>query len=133
MKGRFRTGERLRGGALALALLALLVGVLSPSGFMPSARASVGGPGFALVICTGHARPDPGKNGSGAPATASADLCAFAGGASLAASGDSGPRLAREPVFYAEPVVFAAAAQRPGLGLAAPPPPKTGPPAPSEV
>jgi hypothetical protein len=129
MKGRFNRGSQGWGGAWALALIALLVSVLSPSGFMPRAADGLGGPGFALVICTGHAQSDPGKTGSGAPAHAVAGLCAFAGGASLAASGDPGPRLARGPVFYAEPVVFAAVAQRPGLGLAAPPPPKTGPPA----
>jgi len=121
-----------------LAALALLVRLIVPAGFMPAASAS-GTP--TLVICTGQgqmAMPMPtgmhmaGMEHGKAPADHDGDMASH--GCFLAAVGgaiDIAAPLASIPLPFivaAEPVVHAFVA-RPGLGLAAPPPPKTGPPA----
>ncbi len=117
--------------APALIALALLARMLVPAGFMPSAN---GVPG--LVICTGqgamvlptaampmeHHAPGDGHDHQGdhgcpfAPMAAAADLAAQAPQPVL-------PFLAADVARLATRL-----ATRPGLGLAAPPPPKTGPP-----
>jgi hypothetical protein len=118
--------------APALALIALVIRVLVPQGFMV-APAEAAGP-IPLVICTGHGAVDaaslvggPAHKPAGKGATQDAP-CAFAGYAATPAP----------DLFTAEPVSFAAyhphvalAAPRdlaPGRGLAAPPLPARGPP-----
>jgi hypothetical protein len=127
-----RMGARLG----AIALMAMLVRALVPAGYM-LAQADTGQGRFLIVeMCEGHAakvidldtgkQVDPSKlpgkakgDGKGAP-------CVFAATASFAT-----------PVAIAEPVRFiashdaefgAAPKVRPGRGIAAPPPPSTGPP-----
>jgi hypothetical protein len=113
-----------------LVALALVARMLVPAGYMPSAQ---GAPG--LVICTGQGEmvmpaaampmkhsPDDGHDHGGehgcpfAPMAAAADLAAPlpVPAAPFAAIDSALPSLR--------------SAVRPGLGLAAPPPPKTGPP-----
>ncbi|MBU0555916.1 MAG: hypothetical protein KKD64_06080 [Alphaproteobacteria bacterium] len=113
----------------ALLVLVLLTRLLVPAGFMPAAQS-----GPAVVLCTGggmivgwidadgtvHEKQDEQKSATDAP-------CAFAGvGASLdgvspaimRAVGSIGPAL---PLATITAVTI-------GRGLAAPPPPQTGPP-----
>jgi hypothetical protein len=122
--------------ALVLALLALAVNVLVPSGFMPGRAAR--GAGVELVLCTGHgpvkvdgAAVAGGDDRGKAPAGKSSHepLCAFAGHG----AGVTAPDLAAfEPVeFVAYQAVAPARRQgdvAPGRGLAAPPLPARGPP-----
>jgi hypothetical protein len=126
-----RTGRKsaiwaLRPAAL-LAILAILLRASIPGGFMLSSAKAGSLP--ALVICTAQGlmtladHPDPGKIDDGKQDGA----CAFAA--------TSGPSIAPAPVVIAAPGYEAeatadriAADQRPGRGLAAPPPPTTGPP-----
>jgi hypothetical protein len=116
-----------RGLFLALAALALLLRVAIPAGYMVDSGAPGASPG--LVICTGHGplRLAPEKDGK-APAHRSADgVCAFAGHGLAAAP----PLAAPVPALFAPPPADPAPARtavRPGQGLAAPPPPPTGPP-----
>lgn len=125
--------------APVLAALALLARMLVPAGFMPMVSAQ-GVP--TLVICTGTgpiAIPAHSMHGiemghahqkqHDAPATShdGDHACPFG---AMAAVAD----LAGLPPVLPMPFVVAAARPlsklfaRPGLGLAAPPPPKTGPP-----
>ncbi len=111
---------------MMLALLAMLMLVVAPPGFMIAA----GGQGPTLVVCTGHGPllstselGHPGK----APKPSSDTPCAFAGhvGATL-------PIVVWMPATI--PVRFDLASSRPmidqfpGRGLVAPPPPSQGPP-----
>lgn len=124
-------GQRL---ALAMALVALSLRALVPGGFMATASARSGLP--TIVVCTGQGAMEVALDAAGhpvAPDTGEKSQalhhhpCAFAGAT-----------VAPEPSQAALPVIFAAVHQteaatatidqRPGLGLAAPPPPKTGPP-----
>jgi hypothetical protein len=111
------------------AVLALAARVLVPAGFMPSSDKA-----FALTVCTGvdtqtiwmdrkgglhQDNPEKHEQRNHKP-------CAFAGG------GDAAP-IAFTAVDQAEmvlPTVFSPKAAIPavGHGLAAPPPPQTGPP-----
>ncbi len=120
--------------ALALACAAILLRALIPAGFMPG-RSDTGA--IAMVVCTGSgaltmvmdrdghwspAKPDhaPGKSQPDHP-------CAFA--AAAAALTQPAGILEPLPAPVAENTALALPAhQRPGLGLAAPPPPTTGPP-----
>jgi hypothetical protein len=110
----------------ALAMLALVLQVCVPAGFMVSRDA--GAP--ALVVCTGHGAVtlagDHGQPGK-APADHEHGVCAFAGhgAAALAA-----PHVAPIPVAYAfaAPAPLQTMGQAPGRGLAAPPPPSQAPP-----
>jgi hypothetical protein len=113
-------------GAWLLAL-ALLVRLAAPTGWMLAPDAQ-GAP--QLVICTGHGPMtlDAGKGSAPAPKTVSDHPCAFAG-CGVAPP----PTLSAEPI--PAPVATAPAQslgiandQRPGRGLAAPPPPSRGPP-----
>ncbi|MFN3520830.1 MAG: hypothetical protein ACK4YQ_01170 [Phenylobacterium sp.] len=136
VRGAGHRGELRRTG-LVLVALALFMRVLIPAGYMASA--SPGGP--ALVICTGEGplqvSVDPaqaafeaslGHDGKPAgPEPKSDHPCAFAG----AAAPLTAPSLAEAPAplpAYPAPATVHAVHQRPGLGLAAPPPPTTGPP-----
>lgn len=123
---------------LVLVALALFMRVVVPAGYM---AAPTGAGGSAIVICTGqgafsltldadgraHKTPldDDGKSHSSDPRTD--HPCAFSGAATpvgaAALTLTDAPRLTYRPVALALP-----AHQRPGLGLAAPPPPTTGPP-----
>ena len=110
---------------LALASLALFLKILIPPGYM-AAPAKPDGPAFALVLCTaqGMVTLDPADHQDGAGDSAPSDEdgarhspCAFAGHGLNAPA----PDLADRPLIVATDVV-------PGRGLAAPPPPATGPP-----
>jgi hypothetical protein len=118
--------NRKGGLGAALAMLALVLQICVPGGFMVSRDA--GAP--ALVVCTGHGAvtlaDDHGQPGK-APADHEHGVCAFAGHGAAALTA---PVIAPIPVAYA----FAAASpvqadrQAPGRGLAAPPPPSQAPP-----
>lgn len=121
-----------RGVAVVLACLGLALRVLIPAGFM---AAPTGSP-LPLVLCTGHgpmtlaagALPGADQSPAKAPSDKHAgDHCVFAG--------HGAPALA--PLFApVRPTALAAIETRrllplglaPGRGLAAPPPPATGPP-----
>jgi len=127
--GRDRArSDGMRSVFLTLALLALVLKVLVPQGFMVSNK----GEGFPLVICTGHGVQTvaaANHDGSKAPLQKKSDVpCAFAGGVT--------PPAPSHLAVLSEP--YAAQADRigavrlrdliPGRGLAAPPPPSQGPP-----
>ena len=112
---------------LALIGLALAVRLLVPAGWMPAE-----GRGFAITLCTGSGAQAVWIDGKGnihkrAPATAPDHPCAFAGIAAPMLDGEA-------PLAILAPAAIRhAALTRPlaaiGQGLAAPPPPATGPPA----
>jgi hypothetical protein len=116
--------------AAALIVLALAVRVVIPSGFMPSSER-----GFALTICTGmdtqtvwmdskgklHKEdPSKGKSVEHSP-------CAFAGAAVADTVRTAHFESALSHITSAV-TVFSASEVSVGTGLAAPPPPATGPP-----
>ncbi len=117
---------------LALLVLTLAVRVVIPTGFMPTSNAQ----GFHVSICNGTGnmeawigldgkihKEDPGKGGS------HEQPCAFAG----LAFGGAVPEIAIVALAPtptgASTVPFHYTAVAIGRGLAAPPPPQTGPPA----
>lgn len=117
----------MRRWAFGFAVLALIVQVLTPSGYMVGRQ----GDHAAIVICTGHGPAGslsdlighPGK----APQSRHDAPCAFAGlGVSAAPPPTAlivGPiSLATQPALIAQFYLI------PGRGLAAPPPPSQGPP-----
>ena len=119
----------LRRAAPVLAVLALTLRILVPTGVMVAAAPDGG---LQMTLCTGMGAmtvapddggkaPDTGKGASESPCAFSA-VAAFTPTASMLL-----PALAPWP---APPVFIGLEAghQRPGLGLPAPPPPKTGPP-----
>ena len=131
-----RSEHRLRAIALALVACALALRILIPPGWMPART----GDGWTITICTGtgpmriampagivkstsDAHEAPAKHG---PA-AGDHPCAFAGATPLFHT----PAAAPPPVPMigpaADPLIRAAAVAI-GRGLAAPPPPATGPP-----
>lgn len=129
----------LRRMGLVLVALAMLVRVVVPAGYMAAATES-GGP--AIVICTGEGALEVVVDADGAASKAPLGQdgqphksdpktdhpCAFAGAATPL--GAPVLALAAAPLLaYAPAVPVLPAHQRPGLGLAAPPPPTTGPPA----
>lgn len=109
---------------VALALLALLVRAVVPLGYMTSAER---GPGF--VICSGQgqvvatqSQRDPAHSGK-----ATSEACPFS--ALQLALDTPAPVLSVEPVMaFAQVGALPWRHLAPGLGLAAPPPPPTGPP-----
>lgn len=116
-----------RSAAILLAALAMAVRIMLPSGYMPGATAS-GAP--TIIICSGS-----GPLAMSLPMSPDRDHhdhdkaehpCAFAATAAPAElPAATAPLLA----LQAEAVVATRAITlRPGHGLAAPPPPKTGPP-----
>ena len=117
-------------GAIVLALMALAMRVAVPSGFMLAATPDHGLP--QLVICTGHGPLLLGADRHG-PADApqkqdASHTCVFAAGH---APGPPPERLTTlQPASAGSDIVLVSslADQRPGLGLAAPPPPSQGPP-----
>ncbi len=141
---RARTRERIiltwmqRMGARlgAFALLALLVRAIVPAGYMLAEADTGQGRYLTVEMCEGHAakvidldtgtQVDPSKLPGKADDTGNDAPCVFAGAASVAT-----------PVAIVEPVEFTATNDvaftidrsiRPGRGIAAPPPPATGPP-----
>jgi hypothetical protein len=116
-----------RGAMMALAILALVVKVLVPQGYMAAEHGD--GARFPLVICTAQGRVTLDTGDKHAPPHKSkADSpCAFAGNVVPPA-----PSLISVAAFdrwspFAT-VVTMVGDQRPGRGLAAPPPPAVGPP-----
>lgn len=125
----------------AIALLALLVRAITPAGFMLAAADAPGGRYLTVTFCENHTTPvqvidldtgklvdlasqSTGEGDDGSPDTS--PPCVFAGATALA-----------PPVQASELVEFIAVERRvfdardtmqPGRGIAAPPPPSTGPP-----
>jgi hypothetical protein len=109
-----------------LALLALVLKVVVPPGFM---LADTSGAGVALVICTGHGPLTLGHAGEhkAPPAKSRADApCAFAGNITPTAPVAIGP--APSAALIAQAARIIPLDQAPGRGLVAPPPPAIGPP-----
>ncbi len=111
---------------LALALLALVVKVAVPAGFMVAAPGT--GAGFPLVICTGHgpvlAHPAGDKGDSKAKPDAP---CAFSGQSAAAGTAPAKP-IGGQVYWLAVAPIRDRIALTPGRGLAAPPPPSQAPP-----
>lgn len=121
---------------LTLAVLALLVKVAIPAGFMPDTNRATGL--FAITLCTGQgpavgylnakgelvdhdpSKHDPKKSHREAP-------CAFAGNASASVEPLAEP-LAEPNAPTVAPQPFLRRHATPGRGLAAPPPPSHAPP-----
>lgn len=115
--------------ALTLLGLALALRVLVPAGWMPSAE----GRGFAITMCSGSGMETAwvdadGKVHKQAPAQGGDQHCAFAGlGAPMLGSDIPVPAMPTARANAAPGVTQSLASI--GQGLAAPPPPATGPPA----
>ncbi len=135
----FRSGRnRLRTIALALLACALALRLLIPAGWMPVADAQ----GFHLTLCSGAgpleippARPMAGMAHHGAhhhdhhhDQGIPDHPCAFAG-LGLALAEPVLPAIALIAPVIEAPVAIIPTAVAIGRGLAAPPPPPTGPPA----
>lgn len=122
----------------AFALLALLVRALVPSGYMLAEAEGAGGRYLVVQMCDGHAAAplvvdlDTGKlvdktSAPGKPGGKTADTpCAFAVSPHMASPPVATTLVAFVQARDAEIVVSAALS--PGRGIAAPPPPSTGPP-----
>lgn len=119
-----RFGRGFGRAGLVLALLALMLRAAVPAGYMV---AQDHGP--HLVICSGHAavaaetgdKPSKDRQKPDQP-------CAFAG-THVALEAPVVPAPVPHAQAPTKTVVLARAALSPGRGLAAPPPPSTGPPA----
>jgi hypothetical protein len=120
----------MRGWAVGLALLALFLQGLMPSGFMAAREAGRA----TVVICTGHGAAsslaDLAGHPTKQPQSKPAAPCAFAG-SGVAASPPVAALIAGPIVRQNTPLVAAHFDLSPGRGLAAPPPPSQGPPAPT--
>jgi hypothetical protein len=122
-------------GGVLLSLIALVMLVIVPPGFMASANGSAAG----LVICSGHGpltlsadgRLKP-LNDRQSPKSRPDAPCAFAGHGVAATPTPVAVAAPSHPSVRPEP--FQALADRaPGRGLAAPPPPSQAPPATSLI
>jgi hypothetical protein len=127
MRGSMRIEVIERGLAAGLAMLALVVQVLVPQGFMVARQ----GDRPAIVICTGHgpvlSRDDLGGHPGKAPKSRPDAVCGFAGhGAGVTAAGLFA--FAAPAPWSAPDPVASNADLAPGRGLAAPPPPSQAPP-----
>lgn len=135
MAGQFRTTAW---SALALAFIALTIRVLVPGGYMIGP--SVPGAGVPIILCTAQgaetvllgqeSRPADaaqGSQGDHSDPQGPDHPCAFAGVA--AGFAPDAPLVVDVVAWGPEgaPLAFPTEA-RPGRGLAAPPPPQTGPP-----
>ena len=123
-----------RDAFLALALLAIVLKVMVPAGFMPSAETRNGLP-FALVLCTGDGATvvQPGdaldaRHGDKSDKAGHDVPCPFAAQGAAAPPPTVVATIAVDLIAYAAPPLTTAQALAPGRGLAAPPPPPTGPP-----
>lgn len=122
----------------AIALMAMLVRALVPAGYMLAHADTAGGRYLTITMCIEHGgapqvidldtgKPvDPSKLPGKSQGESKQAPCVFAASAHVA-----------PPVAFVQPVEFAAAYDvefgavidvRPGRGIAAPPPPATGPP-----
>ncbi|GAA4028980.1 hypothetical protein GCM10022281_05100 [Sphingomonas rosea] len=137
----------LRGLWLALLGLGLLMRALVPAGWMPAIDAD----GIRLVLCSGWqeapaapshdaGRHGPGEghkmaasHGGGHPSGDEREKADHSAPCTFAASALTAPLPTQGPMLAVAPVVAVIAASvdlaRIGQGLAAPPPPSTGPPA----
>ena len=123
MRRRCEWGAVWRATGILLVALALAVRLVTPTGWMLASGDSAP----KLIICTGHAPAAPAKRDPAQPVRAD-HACAFAGshvGASLPLLP---PTTERKPAIQAAIVASSVSDQRPGQGLAAPPPPSQGPP-----
>ncbi|MDR7231762.1 hypothetical protein J2X45_002862 [Caulobacter sp. BE264] len=123
-----------RDAFLALALLAVVLKVMIPAGFMPSAESRNGLP-FALVLCTGDGAKvvQPGdtldaRHGDQSDKAGHDVPCPFAAQGAAAPPPTVVAAIAVDLVAYAAPILTPTRTLAPGRGLAAPPPPPTGPP-----
>lgn len=132
-----RIGPRLG----VIALIALLVRAVVPAGYMLAHAETSEGRYLTIEMCEGHARPqvidldtgklvDPSQAPAGAPDSDRSEgksaPCVFASAAQLAP-----PLLVAHAVDFLvsyEPGFIVRHDIRPGRGIAAPPPPATGPP-----
>jgi hypothetical protein len=123
----------------AIALLALLVRALIPAGYMVAAADTPDGRYLVMQLCDGHAsemqainletglKVDLANLPKSPAKQASADqVCAFAASVSFAPPVSSVEPMDRVVATESETVLPRAAS--PGRGIAAPPPPATGPP-----
>lgn len=125
-----RTALRpVRGIALTLLALALAVRLLVPAGWMPAQ-----GQGFAITLCTGAGAVEAWVDADGklgkrpaAPDSGNGKHCAFAGLGAPLPGPMAEPAAPFAPAVTISPPPALTAAV--GRGLAAPPPPATGPPA----
>jgi hypothetical protein len=125
--GRLRIDRVWRGSGLLLVLLALAVRLATPDGWMLASGDGHGAP--RMIICTGHVEagaPTPGRPDK---ADHSQHPCVFAGAHAAAAPPMLVASLGTTSVVISAPPPARLADQRPGRGLAAPPPPSHGPPA----
>jgi hypothetical protein len=109
------------------AMVALAFAVIVPPGFMPARAAD--GQGLAVVICTGHGPLQvgvPGDHQAPAQKSKAGAACPFA--AAATAPPPAAPAVFEGPARLAALTPVVAGDQSPGRGLAAPPPPATGPP-----
>jgi hypothetical protein len=115
--------------AITLIALALAVRAMIPAGWMPAASG-----GFAVTLCTGGMVSTAWVDGEGRihkekPGESnSTEHCAFAGMAQAMLGGDVPVVALPVATAIAEPRSRLSAVSI-GRGLAAPPPPSTGPPA----
>lgn len=123
-----------RDAFLALALLAVVLKVMIPAGFMPSAESRNGLP-FALVLCTGDGAKvvQPGdaldaRHGDKSDKAGHDAPCPFAAQGAVAPPPSVVAAIDIDLVAYVAPILPPARTIAPGRGLAAPPPPPTGPP-----
>ena len=109
---------------LVLVAMAVLVRALVPAGYMAAPDM---GPGF--IICTGQAASPAEHGGKPAGDVRKADsVCAYAG-AHVALEQPLAAPLAGPAVAFSRASTPDRLRTAPGRGLAAPPPPSTGPPA----
>lgn len=122
----------------AIALLALLVRAIVPAGYMIAAADTPDGRYLVVQLCDDHRavqqvidldtgkQVDPASLPTKKP-TEKTQQCVFAA-AQHAGAPVSSTDVAAFSIL-AEPAEFVALSLRPGRGIAAPPPPSTGPPA----
>jgi len=122
----------------AIALLAMLVRAIIPAGYMLAEADTGSGRYLRVEMCDGHHKPaqiidldtgkvlDPSDLPKNAKSNTDSSPCVFAGVAAMAP-----PAVVTEPVEFrvSHQINFAFVRDlRPGRGIAAPPPPSTGPP-----
>jgi hypothetical protein len=127
MGGR-RTGWAWKAGGALLLALALACRLAAPEGWMLAA----GPDGPKLVICTGHgvatAPGHPDGHGGSSSDGHGDHACVFGGPHTPPAPSLATAAPVRVNIAYDAPAPSPLADQRPGRGLAAPPPPSHGPP-----
>ncbi len=117
--------------ALLLVAAALLLRVMIPAGWMPTA-----GAGYAITLCTGAGVVSAWVDANGtihkdkpSPAYGAEHPCVFAGFAAALIAPAPVDVVAALPALAAATLIGWVFEQAVGRGLAAPPPPPTGPPA----